>query len=229
MRVPVMRLVAAFLPALGGCTTFATVRSADVRPGPSFAVHASASTAPGDVTGWFWAYDCAEQCDDPVVGADVGVTYGWQRPNGVRAAALSAGMSGVHAYVDGYVQLAAGPRPFGVGVRVGPPVTSWREHQVYARYDVPLGASTRLLLNPGVFLHEGRSPNGENPGRFIGVVQGVGLQFEGTRVSWTPAVAVVAGQSRRDSYGVRYGPERTVFATASLGFTFHRARASDER
>lgn len=131
----------------------------------------------------------------------------------------------MHPYVDGYVQLAGGRRPFGLGVRVGPPVTSWREHQLYARYDVPLGASTRLLLNPGVFLHEGRAPNGASPGSFLGFVQGAGVLLEGERVSWTPAIAVVAGRAQRNSYGRQYGPVPSVFATASLGVTFHRRRA----
>ena len=216
-------------PALGGCTSFATVRSADVRPGPSLALQASASTPPGDVAGWFWASDCTEACNRPVVGGDLGVTYGWRPARGLRAVALGAGVSGVHPYVDAYVQLAPGPRPFGLGARVGPPVTSWREHQLYARYDVPLGGRTRLLLNPGVFLHEGRAPNGASPGRFLGVVQGVGVQLDGEYVSWTPAVAVVAGRAQRTSYGRSYGPAQSVFATASVGVALHRRRASGER
>ena len=67
-----------------GCTPFATVRSARVERGLSAAVHASASTDPGDEAGWFWAYDCAERCDHPVVGFDAGVTYGWPAAGGRR-------------------------------------------------------------------------------------------------------------------------------------------------
>ena len=123
------------------------------------------------------------------------------------------------------MQLAGGPRPFGVGARLGIPAWSWRDHQIYARYDIPIGGETRVLLNPGVFLHEGTSPNGQNSGSFLGVVQGMGLQIEGEYVSWTPAVAVVAGQSRRNRYGRRDGPVSSVFATASMGMTLHRRRA----
>jgi hypothetical protein len=191
-----------------------------VRPGPSAMLQASASSWPGDVAGWFWTYDCAQLCNHPVVGGDVGLTYGWPRARGAGAFALGVGVSGMHPYVDGYLQLAGGSQPFGLGVRVGPPITSWREHQIYARYDVRTGGR-RLLLNPALFIHEGRSPNGANPGSFIGFVQGVGLLHEGEHVSWTPAVALVVGRAQRTSNRERYGPVWSTFGTASLGVTFH--------
>ena len=224
MRMRAALLVAGFPLFLDGCTTFATVRSAGVPLGPSVGLQASMSTPPGDVASWFWAYDCAQECNHPVGGGDVGFTYGWH-PRGARAVALGVGISGVHPYLDGYIQLAEGQRPFGVGARIGPPVTSWREHQLYARYDIPVGGSTRVLLNPAIFLHEGRAPNGASPGWFLGLVQGVGLQHESENISWTPSVAVVAARAQRNSYGRQYGPEASVFATASLGVTLHRARA----
>jgi hypothetical protein len=215
-------IVAALLPYASGCTSFATVRSAEARPGTSVALHASVSTPPGDVAGWFWSYDCVQACDHPVSGGDAGLTYG--RPRGGGGAAVGVGLNGLHPYVDAYVQLGAGRRPFGVGARVGPPLTSWREHQLYARYDVRLGGATRLLLNPALFLHEGRAPNGASPGTFLAFVQGVGLLFEGERVSWAPAIALVAGRAQRNGYGQQYGPVWSVFGTASLGTTFHRRR-----
>lgn len=221
-------ILAVFSPSLtAACTSFATVRSAEVRAGPSVALQASASTRPGDVAGWFWSYDCAQACDHPVVGGDIGLTYGWPGSGGSKAFALGAGASGTHPYVDGYLQLGAGRHPFGIGARVGPPVTNWREHQLYGRYDVRVGGITRLLLNPAVFLHEGRSPNGENPGSFLGFVQGIGLLLEGERVSWTPAVALVAGRAQRTSSGQRYGPVGSVFGMASVGVTLHRSRAPE--
>jgi len=61
------------------------------------------------------------------------------------------------------------------------------------------------------------------------LVQGVGLEVGGRNVSWTPAVAVVAGQAQRRDYFARVGPERSVFAMASLGFTVHRARSTGTR
>jgi hypothetical protein len=218
------RLAPALALTSAACTSFATVRSAEVLPGPSVGVHTSLSTPPGDDAGWFWSYDCSAACDHPVVGGDIGFTYGWPGASGSRAFALGAGTSGIYPYVDGYVQLTGGRSPAGLGVRLGAPVSNWREHQVYGRYDVPLGARTRLLLNPAAFLHEGRSPNGENPGTFLGFVQGVGLLVEGERVSWTPAVALVAGRARRTSYGEEFGPTTSVFGTASVGVTFHRRR-----
>jgi hypothetical protein len=226
-RVSTTVIVAVLQLVAGGCTSFATVRSAEVQPGTAGSLQASASTRPGDLAGWFWSFDCAQACDHPVLGGDVGLTYGWPRNGGAGAFALGVGLSGTHPYVDGYLQLGAGRQPFGLGMRVGPPLTSWREHQLYARYDVRLGGTTRLLLNPALFLHEGRSPNGENPGTFLAFVQGVGLLLEGERVSWTPAVALVAGRAQRTSYGQQYGPVASVFGTASLGLTFHRWRAPE--
>lgn len=226
----VIRIVAllqtAFLPLGGACTSFATVRSAEVIPGPSVAIHASASTPPGDIPGWFWAYDCADLCNHPVVGGDAGVTYGWPRGGGAGAFAVGVGFSGVFPYVDGYTQFGTGRQPFGIGARLGLPLTSWREHQLYGRYDVRMGRSARLLLNPAVFLHEGNSPNGANQGSFLAFVQGVGVLLEGERVSWTPAVALVAGRAKRTSYGQEYGPVPSIFGVASIGVTLHRARAT---
>jgi hypothetical protein len=223
-RVVKAAILAIVVPLASSCTSFATVRSAEVFPGPSFAVQGSMSTPPGDIPGWFWSLYCTQACDHPIVGGDAGVTYGWQGDGRSRSFALGAGLNGVHPYVDGYLQLNSGRRPFGIGLRVGPPVTNWREHQLYARYDVKLNKSTRLLLNPALFVHEGRAPNGASPGSFIGFVQGAGLLFEGNYMSVTPALALVAGRAYRNSYGERYGPVGTVFGAASLGVTFHRPR-----
>jgi hypothetical protein len=221
--------MAAVPSLLSGCATFATVRSAEPYLGPSVALQASLSTPPGDLASWIWSFDCAERCNHPIVGGDLGFTYGWRPSGGPRAVTLGAGVSGVSPYVDGYMQLTGGARPFGVGARLGIPALSWRDHQIYARYDIPFDSKARVLLNPGVFVSEGQSPNGQSSGSFFGVVQGVGLQIEGEYVSWTPAMAVVAGQSRRDRYGRRDGPASSVFATASMGMTFHRRRAKPDR
>ena len=213
--------LAAVVAASAACTSFSTVRSAEIYPGPSLGVQASASLPPGDDAGWFWSFDCASNCDHPIVGGDAGVTYGWP---GARAGfALGVGTAGTHPYIDAYAQLGTGRSPFGIGARLGP-FGNWREHQVYGRYDVRFGDRSRLLLNPALFIHEGESPNGENPGTFVGFVQGVGVLFEGRKVSWTPAVALVAGRSQRTSSGQKFGPTRSVFGAASLGMTVHRER-----
>ena len=139
--------------AAAGCTTFSTPRSARVVAGPSLGVHASVSTRPGDDAAWFWAFDCADACDHNVVGADVGLTYGWARGALGRPVAVGVGTSGTHPYAEGYVQLHEGRRPLGVGGRVGLPLDRWLEHQLYARYDVPLTERARVLLNPALFVH----------------------------------------------------------------------------
>ena len=223
-RIHTAALASALTVAAAGCTSFSTLRSAEVYSGPSMTLQASVSTPPGPETGWFWSFDCPEACDHPVVGADLGFTYGSTAGFAGRPVALGLGVNGTHPYVDGYVQINKGTRPFGVGARVGLPITGWLEHQLYGRYDVRVGQSTRLLLNPALFVHHGRSPNGENPGSFVAFVQGVGLLLERESVSFTPGVALVAGRAERTSYGRQFGPVTSVFGTASLGLTFHRRR-----
>src|SRR5215213_8192329 len=130
------------------CTSFATVRSAEVHPGPSVTLQASISTPPGDGPAWFWSFDCASECDHAIGGFDASLAFG---QTGRTPFAWGAGVSGVHPYVEGYVQIGRGERPYGVGARLGVPVTSWNEHQLYGRYDVRLANGQRLLLNPGLF------------------------------------------------------------------------------
>jgi hypothetical protein len=207
-----------------GCTTFGAVRSAEVHAGPSVAVQGSFSSPVGDEAGWFWTLDCAGHCDTPVAGVEAVVTYGWPNASGGRGVAVGVGASGVYPFVDGYVQLGAGRVPFGVGGRVGLPLTSWREHQLSGRVDVPLGGGRALLLNPGLFVHEGRSPNGASRGHFVGFTQGVGLLIPGAHVDLTPAVTLVAGSARREGYGTVHGPAQSAFATASVALTLHRER-----
>lgn len=216
----------AALLTISACTTFATVRSAEVTPGPSLGVQASYAGRPGPEAGWFWAFDCAQECDHPVWGVDLGLSYGWVGADTTRRppVAVGVGVSGFSPYADGYVQLRRGRRPLGVGARVGLPIGSWMEHQLYARYDVPLGTSARVLLNPALFVHHGNSPNGQNPGTFVAFVQGVGVEVEGPYVSLMPSVALVAGHTRRSSYGRRVASGGTAFGTASLRVTFHRRR-----
>ena len=214
-------VVTAVITSSSACTSFSTVRSAEVSPGPSLGLQASASMPPGDDAGWFWSFDCEVECNHPVVGGDAGLTYGW--PGAKAAFALGVGTNGTHPYIDAYAQLGTGRSPWGLGARLGP-FGNWREHQVYGRYDVRFNDRSRLLLNPALFIPEGESPNGANPGKFVGFVQGVGVLFEGRRVSWTPAIALVAGQAQRTSYGRQFGPTTSVFGAASLGMTIHRDR-----
>ena len=123
----------------------------------------------------------------------------------------------------------ASARAFGVGAKLGVPLVGWSNHQVYARYDIPLRDGSRLLWNPGLFAHFGNSPNGENPGHFLAMVQAVGLEHRGERRTMVPAVALVVGQGRRESYDTSEGPFTTVFGVATLSVTFHRRRSAPPR
>jgi len=213
---------ALLLVVAAGCTSFATVRSAEVHPGPSLTLQASISTPPGDGPAWFWSYDCASACDHVIGGVDVAFAFGQTERTPFT---WGAGVNGlVHPYVEGYVQAGRGERPYGVGARLGVPLTGWAEHQLYGRYDVPLGNGQRLLLNPGLFYHGGHSPNGENPGHFVAVIQGVGLLLEGERTSVVPTLSIVAGRGNRESYGQEIGPFTSIFATASVNVSWHRRR-----
>lgn len=176
--------VLVFGAAGAGCTSFATVRSAQVQPGGSFTVQGSLTTAPGDETGWFWSLDCAEDCSHPIASVDALYTYG---SAGERPYSLGAGVNGLYPYVEGYKQLNAdSARAYGVGARVGIPAIGWTNHQLYGRYDIGLGDGQRLLWNPGVFLHAGSSPNGQSRGHFLAMVQAVGMEHRGARRTVVP-------------------------------------------
>jgi len=212
------RVFALALAANGaiGCTSFATVRSAEVSPGAAFTVQASVASPPGDEAAWFWAYDCADNCNHLIVGGDLVYAYGLATKSRLPFA-VGLGVNGLLPYVEGYAQLnASRTRPFGVGVRAGIPVWSWSEHQIYGRLDVPLGAESRFLWNPAVLYHGGKAPNGNSPGSFVGIVQGFGIQFgTGSRVV-TPSVALVWGRAQHRTGFFQSGPASRVFATAGI-------------
>lgn len=219
------RAAVAVVATSGACTSFASVRSAEVRSGAGANLVASVSGRVSSDAGWFYSLDCTDDCGRMVAGADVQANYGWRRGVAGRPSTLAAGTSGLFPYVEGYVQLGRGRVPYGVGARAGLPFpfARWAEHQLYGRVDLPLAPDMRLLLNPGLFVHRGTSPNGENRGSFAAFVQGVGLEVGTGRVTVTPAVALVAGRAGRTSYGHRIGPTATVFPTASLGVALRRA------
>jgi len=191
----------------------------------STSLQASSGTSVGAPAGWFFSLDCEANCDTKTIGADVGLTYGWPNALGGRPASLGVGTSGLFPYAEGYVQLATGRVPFGVGARFGLPLWSWRQHQLVARVDVPLGGDdTRLLLDPGLFVYEGNAPNGENGGHIVAFTQAVGVVFRGAVADFTPAVTLVAGHARHESSAFPAEAGRTTFATVSMGVTFHRRR-----
>ncbi len=222
-RLPALLLAVIFL---SGCTAFSSVRSAEVYPGVSFNAQASLAAPPGEEAYWFWAFDCY-RCNHSIPALDWGLAYGVTDREGARPFEMSAGINGLSPYLGGYVQLGQNERAvYGVGGRLGIPFRiTWSTSQLYGRYDYLLSPGQRLLLNPGLMLHAGNSPNGENPGMFLGLVQGVGLEFEGAHVSLIPSASLVLGYGNRSSYGRREGPFTTAFGTASLAVSFHRRRS----
>ena len=219
-------LRAAGLPLLvAGCTTFGTVRSASVNEGLSGTGQGSISLPPGDDIAWFYSTDCSSECNKAIVGGDVSAAYGHRGADGSLVYAVGAGINGEYPYVEGYLQLDRGTgNPWGLGLRVGIPISGWNEHQLFGRYDIPLSDGTRILLNPTLFYHTGNSPNDENPGWFISFVQGCGWMIPGRIMDITPALSLAVAYGERDSYGTDLGSFTSLFGTASLVVTMHRAR-----
>jgi hypothetical protein len=217
--------VAVAAGALTGCTTFGTVRSAEVRPGLQGGAQVAATSAVGPIAGWFWADECdPASCDRSVAGLDVNVAYG-RRPRTGRPFTLGAGVNGFYPYAEGYVELGTlGRAPVGVGARLGIPFFNWSEHSVYGRVDVPLSRSARLLYNPGWMLHVGESPNGATKGTFNGLVQGLGVELDLGNVSVVPSAGYVLGRAHHGGYGTLYGPETHGFGWIAVGVHAHRAR-----
>lgn len=206
-----------FAALAGACTTFGAVNSADVRPGTSAEARISGSSPPGDAAAWFWSYGCASNCDRVIPSAEVSVKWGFELEGSERRGEVGVGASGVvYPYLHGFLQLRTGDRPYGVGAQIGIPVTSWHEHSVFGRVDIPLNERSRLLLNPRIFVHTGNSPNGANPGTFAAFVQGVGFEHRSGRWSVIPAISTVFGHARRASYRRRTSAS-TVFLVGSLG------------
>lgn len=207
----------------GGCTTFATVRSAEVSPGPRIDGALAVSTPPGDAAAWFWSFDCASDCDHVIFSPELSFSYGWDPESSGSPFEVGAGFSGTHPYLHGYYQLRSGPHPFGVGARIGIP-TGWRENSIFARYDVILGPQARVLLTSSVFRHSGNSPNGMLPGTFTAFVQGVGFEHQRFLTPW---MAFVVGKVRRESYGERISGV-SAFLVLGLNLTLWRRRAQSE-
>jgi hypothetical protein len=219
-------LVGALL-TLTACTSFSSVRSAEVYRGPALALQGTVTTAPGDDAAWFWGLDCSSDCNRVLASVDGGVAFG--STSGATPFSVGAGVSGIlYPYLEGYAQLnRAGQNPWGAGVRIGVPVQSWTEHQLFARFDRPLGDGKRLLLNATLFLHTGNSPNGANPGHMLAFVPGVGVLFEGETMSFVPAISLGVGRGERRSVSLdEGGPFTTAFGTVSMSVVAHRKRAA---
>lgn len=209
------------LAAVTGCISFSTVRSAAVTRGLSTTIQAAVASPPGEQAMWFWSDECF-RCNSPIGGSDLALSYGFPNASG-HPLALGLGLNGFYPYAEGYLQLGSSPnRPFGMGARLGLPLSTWKNHQVYARLDIPLDSAVVLLWNPGLVYHAGNSPNGENPGAFVGFVQGVGVQLGTGSGVFTPSAALVIGRAHHRSGPELHGPEIRAFATAALSVTLGR-------
>ena len=211
--------------AFVGCTSFVDVRSAEVHPGFQRDVGVTASTPPGDITSWFWSFECVDECEHSIVSPALALRYGFVSERGGRPYELGAGFSGMYPYATGYVQLTRAPGAFGVGARIGIP-SSWQENALFARYDLTSG-STRVVFSPHFLLHYGGSPNGFNKGYFVAFAPALGVQmFADGGSPITASLIPVFGRSGRWR-GVFAGTreyETTVFLVAGLSVTFQRER-----
>jgi len=217
--------------AMLGCTSFSTVRSAVVTPASAFTAQVTVASPPGDAAEWFWSFDCESQCNHAIVGGDLAYAYG-KGTTSRRPFTLGAGLNGTIPYVEGYLQLGTSRgRPFGIRVRAGFPVSGWMEHQLYGRLDFVTRSGVRYLWNPGVLYHTGRSPNGENPGTFVGLVQGFGVEVQADGYVFTPSAALVWGRTERTHGLDQIGPVSTVFGSAgiSVGFAHRKDQRQHDR
>ena len=222
LRVSGMRLLLVVLALVPGCTSFTNVRSAQVRPGTSFDLQASFASDPGDAAGWLLGnnIDCAQRCGGGILGGEFGVARGFARQS--LPFTLGAGVMGIMPYFEGYVQLAGGERPAGIGARIGIPVSSSRTMgQAYARFDLPVAGGRRLLWNPSLFYASGVTPVAS--ASVTGLVNGVALQM-GNDNTFTPSLAFVLARAQHDFVSVREGPTVTRFVAAGLRVAFGRSK-----
>lgn len=191
------------------CTSFASVRSAQVIPGFGVDLGATASSPPGDDAAWFWTLDCADNCNHFIVSPHAGLRYGIVPDPTGPAFDIGAGISGTYSYIESYVQLARDATPFGVGVRVGIP-GGWREDALFARFDKPIGSTSRLLFVPTLFRHGGNSPSGQIPGSFLAIAPGLGFFRSHEGGSYTLSLVPVLGRTNREYLNFRMAPARRV-------------------
>lgn len=173
MRLVVCAVVTSVATA---CTSFSTVRSAQVSRASSFTMQGSVASTPGELAGWFWSLYCVQNCANPIIGVDLAYASG-RAIESAQPYSIGGGVNGLFPYVEGYLQLdTARARPYGIGARIGIPWYGWSEHQVYARMDWRVRNRTRLLWNPGIVVHTGGSENGMSRGTFIFVSERHGVK-----------------------------------------------------
>src|SRR5688572_5419756 len=206
--------------ALTSACSFSNVRSAVVNTGPSFTAQASMTTEPGKEVTWFYSDECVE-CNDNLPGLEGVFTWGERRQTGP-SFSLGVGLNFVMPFAEAYVQLGNGSTPYGIGARAGW-LDKWKQFQLFGRVDKTLKSGSKFLWNPGVFLHDGTSPNEQNPGRIVAFVNGFGLEMGRGPVAFTPSVSVIASHAWHESLGIMRGPENRVFGQAGVSVTLRRS------
>ncbi|HET9013223.1 MAG TPA: hypothetical protein VFN38_15460 [Gemmatimonadaceae bacterium] len=215
-----MRLLLIAVAFLPGCTSFANVRSARVRPGTTFDLQSSFASNPGDAAGWLLGnnLDCAERCGGGILGGELGVARGFVGHS--LPFTLGGGVMGIVPYAEGYVQLAQGERPAGIGARFGvSPLTANPMGQVYARVDLPIAAGRHLLWNPALFHASGSTAAAS--ASVTALVNGIGLESDSDE-TLTPSLAFVIARAQHDFPPVREGPGHAWFIVAGLRVAFGR-------
>lgn len=213
-----MRLLLLALAFLPGCTSFANIRSARVRPGMSFDLQSSFASNPGDAAGWLLGnnIDCAERCGGGILGGEFGVARGFVRHS--LPFTLGGGVMGIVPYAEGYMQLVQGERPAGIGARFGlSSLGTTRIGQVYARLDLPIAGGRHLLWNPALFHASGSTAAAS--ASVTALVNGIGLESD-SDATFTPSLAFVIARAQHDFLLVREGPGQTWFVVAGIRVAF---------
>ena len=214
-----MRSLLVAIAALNSACAFSNVRSAVVNPGPSFTAQASATTVAGKEVTWFFSDECVD-CNDNLPGLEGVFTWGEKRQSGP-SFSVGLGLNFVMPFVEAYMQLGDGSVPYGIGARAGF-LDRWKQFQLFGRVDKSLSNGRKFLWNPGVFVHDGTSPNEQNPGRILAFVNGFGLQIGNGPVAFTPSLSIIASHAWHESLGVKHGPENRVFGQAGVSLTLRK-------
>lgn len=203
------------LSLLASCTTFVSVRPAQVSHGSSLLLQASATAPPGELAGWMWSFDCAEGCNHGIPGLEIG--YGRGISDSTRAWYVEGGAAlPVTPYLEVYRQVGDRSRPRGFGVRVGAPVAGWGEYRAFYRTD----PRPNLTANTHLVVASGHSPNGESSATFIALIQSFGRMSNGATSGFIPSFSFGVTHTLRN----RYGEQESALGLLALVSVFARSR-----
>lgn len=207
------------LPALASASSLTSTRPAQVNTGFAFHLTGGVTSPVHGDTYWFYdlAGDNSHPDSSPLPLAEAGVTLGDRRVH------LGLFARSPCPQVEVYGQLYDGKKvDVGVGARAGIPVFGWAAHQAFLRSDYQLRRNIKLLVDPGVYYHTGKSPNGETKGSLLFFTQSVGLAFTTRRVTFTPSLSLVTGSGDIKRWASGSEHHRDTFAAVSISVSFHR-------